>query len=202
MMLLAAAAFAASGCATVMRGTDDTVDFESTPAGATVTAERITENDDNPISCVAPCKLELSRKRDFNVTFELEGYKTAKAKLSSLVSGAGSAGFLGNALIGGVIGAAVDAGTGAAQDLKPNPMIARLAPLDSEEESVVVDKDGVPAPPPEYRDEDGKVVDAPPEPAAAEAEDATDPEEIPPEQLPYMLEEDMQPDAAPQEPDV
>lgn len=150
----AAAALAASGCATVIRGTDDEVDFVSTPSGATVTAERVTENDDNPVSCVTPCKLELSRKRDFNVTFELEGHKPAAAKLSSLVSGEGGAGFLGNALLGGPVGAVVDAGTGAAQDLKPNPMIAQLAPLDSDEESVVVDKEGNPAPPPEYGGED------------------------------------------------
>lgn len=161
LILGAALIVTSTGCATVIRGTDDTAEFQSNPAGATVTAERITENDDNPVSCVTPCKLELSRKRDFNVTFELEGYKPAKAKLSSLVSGGGAGGFLGNALLGGPIGAVVDAGTGAVQDLKPNPMIANLAPIGGGVDSVVVDEDGNPAPPPEYRDSEGKIIPAP-----------------------------------------
>lgn len=150
---LAALAVCTAACSTVIRGTKDTAEFQSYPEGATVTATRITENDDNPVSCVAPCKLELSRKRDFNISFELDGHKPVSAKLSSRVSGDGSAGFLGNALLGGPIGAAVDAGTGAAQDLTPIPMIAHLAPTDSEDVSKVVDKDGAPAPGPEYRDE-------------------------------------------------
>lgn len=157
---IAAALLAASGCATVIRGTNDEVEFRSKPTEATVTVERITENDDNPVSCVTPCKLNLTRKRDFNVTFELEGYKGVIAKLSSLVSTAGGAGFVGNALFGGVVGAAVDAGTGAAQDLKPNPMTAELAPVDSDEKSVVLDEKGNPAPPPEYVDGDGEIVAA------------------------------------------
>lgn len=146
VILIAAAMAAASGCATVVRGTKETAKFESFPAGATVTASRITENDDNPVSCITPCKLELSRKRDFNITYELDGYKPAKAKLSSLVTAGGGAGFLGNALAGGPIGAVVDGGTGATHDLRPIPMIARLQPLGSDEASKVFDKEDNPAP--------------------------------------------------------
>lgn len=176
-----------AGCATVIRGTDETAEFESTPPGAMVTAERITENDDSPVSCTTPCKLELSRKRDYNITFELDGYKPAKAKLSSLVTGGGGAGFLGNALFGGPIGAVVDAGTGAAQDLLPNPMIANLAPLGGDDQSVVVDEDGNPAPPPEYRDSDGNIISSP-------AEDNTSPE-IAPESAPMNGDEAIEDDA-------
>jgi len=154
-----AVAISLGACSTVIRGTKDTAEFQSYPEGATVTATRITENDDNPVSCVAPCKLELSRKRDFNISFALDGHKPVSAKLSSRVSGDGSAGFLGNALLGGPIGAAVDAGTGAAQDLTPIPMIAHLAPTDSEDVSKVVDKDGEPAPGPEFLDESSAVAE-------------------------------------------
>jgi hypothetical protein len=42
------------------------------------------------------------------------------------VAGAGGAGFLGNALIGGVIGAGVDATSGAMLDLSPNPLNVQL----------------------------------------------------------------------------
>lgn len=145
-VLVVAALAAAGGCSTVVRGTKETAKFESTPSGARVTAERITENDDNPVSCVTPCELQLARKRDFNVTFELEGHKPAKAKLASLVTAGGGAGFLGNAVLGGGVGAIVDVGTGASHDLRPIPMIATLEPLDSQAESVVRDSDGEPAP--------------------------------------------------------
>jgi len=35
----------------------------------------------------------------------------------------------GNVLVGGIIGAAVDAGTGAMNDLVPNPVILQLVPI-------------------------------------------------------------------------
>jgi len=38
------------------------------------------------------------------------------------VVGAGAAGMAGNVILGGLIGAAVDAGSGAMKDLKPNPV--------------------------------------------------------------------------------
>ena len=145
-LLMVAAALAASGCSTVIRGTKETARFESTPPGATVTATRITDNDDNPVACIAPCKLQLSRKRDFYVTFELDGYKPVTAKLSSLVTPGGGVGFLGNAVAGGVVGGVVDAGTGALHDLRPNPMRATLAPADQFGASLVAkvdDKDQV-----------------------------------------------------------
>ena len=39
---------------------------------------------------------------------------------------AGSAGMAGNIVLGGLIGAAVDAGTGAMKDLQPNPVSVKL----------------------------------------------------------------------------
>ncbi len=141
VILIGVALLGATACSTVVRGTKETAIFESTPPGATVTADRITKNDDNPVSCVTPCKLQLSRKRDFNVTYELDGYKPVTAKLSSLVTAGGGAGFLGNAVIGGGVGAIVDAGTGALYDLRPNPMVAELEPLDSPDPSIVLDVD-------------------------------------------------------------
>lgn len=46
--------------------------------------------------------------------------------MQSEISGAGAAGMAGNVLIGGVIGAGVDAGTGATKDLRPNPLSVQL----------------------------------------------------------------------------
>jgi len=38
----------------------------------------------------------------------------------------------GNVLLGGVIGAGVDAGTGAMHSHKPNPLVVELTPIDTD----------------------------------------------------------------------
>ena len=48
--------------------------------------------------------------------------------LAKEVAGTGPAGFAGNILLGGLIGAGVDAYNGAAMDHKPNPVIVTLQP--------------------------------------------------------------------------
>jgi hypothetical protein len=127
MRLFAAfAATAALGaCATVTKGTTDTVNFISTPPGATVTVEAAGQATE---SCVAPCALDLNRKNTWQVEMELSGHTTATATLVPQVSGDGVAGMAGNVILGGFIGAGVDAATGAMNDLKPNPLSLVLAP--------------------------------------------------------------------------
>ncbi|MEM9705984.1 MAG: translation initiation factor 2 [Pseudomonadota bacterium] len=130
---------ALASCATVTRGTKQGVKFSSTPEGATVTASRA-KKERTQYTCVTPCELQLSRKRDFDVTFELEGYKTATGRLASRLGAKGGAAAVpGNFLAGGGIGFIVDAGTGATMQLKPDPMRATLVPLDSEGESTIED---------------------------------------------------------------
>jgi len=127
------------GCGTVTRGTKQGVKFVSEPSGASVTVKRA-QKVDMRWDCVTPCELQLSRKRDFDVTFELEGYKPAEARLASRLGAKGGATAVpGNFVLGGGVGFIVDAGTGANMQLKPDPMRARLAPLDSDENSVVFD---------------------------------------------------------------
>lgn len=137
---LLAAFVALGGCATVIRGAKDTVKFESEPPGASVSAESISADKIGPIECTAPCKLELKRKREWKVDFALDGYKPVSGVLTPKVTGGGVASGLGNVVAGGIIGIGVDAGTGANLDLKPNPMIAKLAPVDSADDSVVLSK--------------------------------------------------------------
>jgi len=127
----------ATSCSTVTRGTKQGVKFQSEPPGAKVVASRIT-GDQTQYECTTPCELQLSRKRDFNVTFEKEGYKPATARLASKLGAKGAAAaVLGNFVAGGGIGFIVDAGTGANMQLKPDPMVAKLVPVDSDEKSVV-----------------------------------------------------------------
>ena len=131
------------GCATVIRGTKESAQFESSPNGATVTAESISEDRLGPFTCVTPCELELKRKRTWDVEFSLEGFQSVSGLLKPQVTGGGVASGAGNVIAGGIIGIGVDAGTGANLDLRPNPMIAELEPTGSGVPSRIVDKNGV-----------------------------------------------------------
>src|ERR1700741_362550 len=102
-ILVAAAAVALSGCATITRGTSDTWTVNTTPSGAAVSTT-------NQFACKAtPCTFKMSRKADFTVTISKPGYKTWTGQVTHHVSGAGGAGMAGNVLLGGIIGAGVDA---------------------------------------------------------------------------------------------
>jgi hypothetical protein len=143
-LIIIASVLPLAGCATVLRGAKDTAKFESEPPGALVTVESISEDRLGPFDCVTPCEMELKRKREWNVDFELDGYKPAHGVLSPKVTGGGVASGFGNVLAGGIIGIGVDAGTGANLDLRPNPMQAILAPEGSDQRSYVLtgDDDG------------------------------------------------------------
>jgi hypothetical protein len=60
------------------------------------------------------------------VTVSKKGYKTRQITVPSQISGAGGAAMAGNVVVGGLIGAAVDAGTGAMHEHKPNPLQVNL----------------------------------------------------------------------------
>ena len=120
----------ATGCASITRGTKDAFAIQSTPSGAMVSMS-------NGLNCVTPCAIELPRKHGFSVTFTLDGYKTLTTNVIPKQAGAGSAGMAGNVILGGLIGAAVDLGTGAMKDLYPNPLIVTLVPNSSSKASMV-----------------------------------------------------------------
>lgn len=128
MKTITLAAFAAilisvSGCATVTRGTKDVLEVETTPSGAQATTT-------NGYSCAStPCAIKMPRKSEFDVDITKAGYKPARVHVTSKVSGAGGAGMAGNVLVGGIIGAGVDVGTGAMLDLVPNPVKVALEPV-------------------------------------------------------------------------
>ncbi len=72
----------------------------------------------------------MPRKSDFDVTLEKAGFKTWKGHVTHHVAASGGAGFVGNALVGGVIGAGVDVASGAMMDLVPNPLNVVLEKVD------------------------------------------------------------------------
>ena len=64
----------------------------------------------------------MPRKSEFDVTISKPGYKTATVHVTNKVANEGGTAMAGNIILGGIIGAGVDAGTGAMMDLVPNPV--------------------------------------------------------------------------------
>ncbi|MEM9012505.1 MAG: hypothetical protein AAGE18_14860 [Pseudomonadota bacterium] len=110
---------ALSGCATVTRGTSETIDFTSTPPGATMTAS-------NGFSCTTPCTAEFPRNQSFTAEFD-NGVSSQTVEVRSTFGGNGVATTAGNVLLaGGVVGLVVDGVNGSNRDLVPNPVHANL----------------------------------------------------------------------------
>lgn len=122
-LLSVCALLATCGCATITRGTTEALRIETEPAGAK--AQLSTGQ-----TCITPCSMELKRKRDLSVDLQQDGYQPATVSVESKVAGAGAAGMAGNILVGGIIGAGVDAATGATKSLRPNPVHVHLIASD------------------------------------------------------------------------
>lgn len=124
--------FLATGCATITRGSKEAYGVETTPSGADA---EITVNG-ALFRCVTPCSVKVPRRPPLQVRITKVGFKEINTTVSSSVQGAGAAGMAGNVVLGGLIGAAVDAGTGAMHGHKPNPLVVELeaVPLESEAE--------------------------------------------------------------------
>ena len=122
-----AASISLSACATVTKGSNDTVKMTSTPSETSIlfedTAQKL-----QPARCQTPCEIELNRKRTYKTTVSKEGYEDFVVMMEPKLSTSGGTAFAGNLLVGGLIGAGVDAATGASKDLTPNNLDITLAP--------------------------------------------------------------------------
>jgi hypothetical protein len=121
-LLLGGLLLLTSGCATITRGTKDTLVVESEPAGAAVWLS-------SGQSGWTPTSFKLPRKHPVVVTIQKAGYETLTVNVNPQISGAGAAGMAGNVLVGGLVGAVVDPMSGAMKDLRPNPIKVTLVPL-------------------------------------------------------------------------
>lgn len=77
----------------------------------------------------APCTFRVPRKHSFFVTVSKDGYVPSTVRIHPVIGVEGTVAFLGNAAIGGLIGAAIDVGTGAPAELRPNPLKVTLQAL-------------------------------------------------------------------------
>lgn len=114
-----------TGCASIVNGSTQPVSFISTPAAARVIV------DGNPIGST-PVVHALSRKKLHAVRFELDGYQPYEMALSRSVSGW----VWGNIVFGGLIGLAVDAGTGGMYKLSPEQVSANLSQRTAKAETI------------------------------------------------------------------
>jgi len=119
------------GCATVMNGTKTSYIADSKPTGAQVKFTNGTE-------CTTPCSLEFKRKDDLRADITLAGFKPAYVLIQSKLGGSA----FGNILLGGGVGAIVDGTNGSSNRLYPRPLIVQLAPEGSDQEAVLLDKNG------------------------------------------------------------
>ena len=134
-----------AGCASVVRGTTEQVQFDSEPVGAEMrsivdypcggpcpqrdptpgqSGDYFLDDVRTPVvvgpACITPCSVQVARNEKLIVTFTKAGYEPETLKLDSKISGGGAAGVAGNVLLGGAVGLVVDAGTGAGLDHYPN----------------------------------------------------------------------------------
>src|SRR5215469_12743595 len=96
-----------SGCASILSGSTETVAFNSNPPGATC---QLARQGTVIASVTTPGSLQLDRsKYNVDVTCHKDGYQDATGHLESGTEGM----VLGNILLGGVVGWAVDSANGA-----------------------------------------------------------------------------------------
>ncbi|WP_421995025.1 hypothetical protein [Reyranella sp.] len=110
LMLVCGLAFGLGACATVVAGTTQEVHVQSEPPGAACRLDKQSGNVSIGFVRKTPEKVKLPRSKD-NVVIKctLDGYQESDELMVSSFSGA----TVGNILLGGLVGIAIDAASGA-----------------------------------------------------------------------------------------
>jgi len=98
-----------TGCATIIRGTEQQVSVNTNPPGAKIQFS-------NGQSCQSPCTIKCKRDQSLQITISKDGCQTQTATMVPMLAGGGV-----------VLGGLIDYGTGAVYDLQPNPLTITLA---------------------------------------------------------------------------
>ena len=160
-----------SACATITKGKTNEVQITSTPSDANVTITEIANRYDGA-QCVTPCTARLNRKGSYETTVSKAGFTSYETILVPKFSGSGGTALAGNLLVGGVIGAGIDAATGATKDLSPNPLNVTLSPTG--QDSFATDKEGNKVVPKGERPANAETTSDTATPSDAEATEAVD----------------------------
>lgn len=112
---LAILAMSASGCASILKGTSQTIAVNTNPPGANCVLRR--EGGVIATANPTPQIVEVSKsKEDIEVSCQKEGYEDGLTGIAS----EGDLTTAGNILAGGLVGVAIDAGTGALNEYPPS----------------------------------------------------------------------------------
>src|SRR5262245_29312798 len=118
---MAALTVLSSGCATIVKGSSQSLLVQTNPPGGSCELSR----GGKTIATVDPTPgtvtIEQS-KHDISVTCKKQGHVDTTATLPSSLQGW----TLGNIVLGGLIGIAVDAGTGAINDYQPEVLLTLM----------------------------------------------------------------------------
>lgn len=103
------------GCATIATGRNESVTFQSTPAGASVAINGATIG-------TTPLTTMIPKKSGQTLTISKPGYKTFTTTMTTTVNGW----FFGNIALGGLIGSTTDAATGSMYEYSPQQYMVTL----------------------------------------------------------------------------
>jgi len=104
-----------SSCATIISGSKQNISFASTPSAASIFIDEVEVGK-------TPFEMKLARNSEHAVMIKLDGYQTYQTRLTKKFN----AWYLGNILIGGIIGLIIDPVTGAIYNLSPDQINAQL----------------------------------------------------------------------------
>lgn len=122
VLILPVLSFLASGCASVMSGTDQEITFDSNPSGAECT---LTRHDEVLATVTTSEKIRVKKlKYDIYVSCTMEGFHTSTAHVNSGTQGS----VFGNIILGGGIGWAIDSASGA-DNKYPEVVTVTMVPL-------------------------------------------------------------------------
>lgn len=113
-----------SGCATVVKGSYQSIGITSNPGRAYVKVDGIDKGE-------TPMVIKMKRSKVHTVQLDKAGYESFQAAITSRNSGW----IWGNILLGGVIGLIVDLISGASNNLEPDSIHAEMTPVDSQASS-------------------------------------------------------------------
>jgi len=104
-----------SSCATIVSGSKQIVRFSSNPSTASVFIDEVEVGK-------TPFEIKLARISSHSVVLKLDGYQTYQTRLTKSFNGW----YIGNILIGGIIGLIIDPITGAMYNLTPDQVDAQM----------------------------------------------------------------------------
>jgi hypothetical protein len=119
-----------TGCATIIKGTTQSVPVSSEPSGADILV-------DGSLVGTTPADVELKRKRDHLVLIQKKGYAPKSVAVVKNVGGA----VWGNIIAGGLIGWGVDAASGAQNNLTPKTITVKLDVLEEGSQAAASESD-------------------------------------------------------------